>query len=213
MDRALHRPLFRRSSLAPSSFPTICNIKFRFSLVGEKINLPLARSETELLKDERVGVKHVNNFVVIRDGRIVFTIFHKSGHVNVSGVRDFSKIEEALAIFNRLFKTAVSREKITVDNSTSSGSLFTPLIASSEKIVAVQRLNLKELKNRVESVGGEESTLHLRPHFFPGAVFRRKGKSTLIVFTTGKFIIVGAKNRLQIREAHRALCAITRGMR
>lgn len=203
-------PTFHRSSSAPSNFPSVSNIKFRFSLSNEKIHLPLARDDTLLLASDSTSVKHVNNFVIIRVSKIVFTIFHKSGHVNVSGVRDFSKIEEALRIFNDLFKTEVTEKKIIIDNTTSSGSLFD---SSTSEAAYSKRIDLRELKRRVDLLGSEDISLSLRPHFFPGAVFRRRGKGTLIIFATGKFIIVGAKNRLQVREAHRALCAITRGMR
>jgi hypothetical protein len=66
------------------------------------------------------------NFILVRARRRswVYTLFAKSGHVNVSGVRDFSAIPAAVRLFNHVFSTRVDwQNAVSVDNSTSTGAL------------------------------------------------------------------------------------------
>ena len=57
----------------------------------------------------------------------------------------------------------------------------------------------------------DKITLSLRPYFFPGAVIRRENKCSIVLFATGKFIIIGAKSRAEIDHAYDTICAtITR---
>lgn len=135
------------------------------------------------------------NFDIHRIGKKVFTVF-TSGHVNVTGVKSFDRVNESVLAFTSEFGLSFQNccETIVIDNSTSSACV---LLCNNE------RIDLSSLKGKVEN-----STLSLRPHFFPGAVLRRKNKCTIIVFTTGRFIIIGAKSQEAVCEAYRTICAI-----
>ena len=169
--------------------PEVCNIKFHFRI---EIT-PEFLSQLESIK----GVRH-NNFIVIREKKLVFTVFHKNGHINITGVRDFTKIELSLKVFNTRFKTNIALKDTQIDNSTSSGYF------------KERNINLVGLKNFIKDSPyyRDNTCFSLRPQFFPGAVLRRKGRSTVIFFKTGKYIIIGAKNRQDIEQTWRAMRAL-----
>ena len=126
-----------------------------------------------------------------------------TGHVNITGIKTFEEVKDATIRFTQLTGKEVNQDNIKVNNSTASGNL---LSNSSNKF-----LSLKKVKNIIEKNQEElNGTFNFRPHHFPGAVFRRNGKLTIIIFPSGRYIIVGGKNKLQIREAHRTICRITK---
>lgn len=148
------------------------------------------------------SIKLYHNFVTVRpwtsqeqDVRTVFVIFPKSGHVNVSGIRGFDRVGHALTAFNSVFKTNIGPERVTVSNSTSSGRLKT-------------RLDIVRLRRFVETdpdCKRDNITLGLRPHSFPGALLRRKGSASAILFANGKYTIIGAKSREEVTSC---LCTV-----
>ena len=158
------------------------------------------------------------NFLVLRpdSNKFVFTIFHKSGHVNVSGVKDFTVIPEVLSYFNSVFKVHITPTQVVVDNSTASGYIQ----STQSPLSQPDFLNLHQLHQYIsqakrgtdlscEHSSGKRCYLSLRPHYFPGGVFKiEKSTCTVILFTTKKYIIVGAKCEKEIHETQRLLCAI-----
>jgi len=123
-----------------------------------------------------------------------FVIFPKKGFVNVSGIPSFSYIRQSLVFVNLTFQTQLNVSDIIIDNSTAHGNLNFPRYFDLWNIFPAVR-------------GNSDIQLTLQPHYFPGAVIRSTFP-TCIVFHSGKFIIVGAKNRQQIAKSYRQLCAI-----
>lgn len=179
------------------------------AFVEQSINITVCRNFIIIKLSPRAADTHLRKFV--------YTVFPGSGHINVSGVKDFAHIQSALDVFNQIFKTGATLADIKVDNSTSSGRLLChcdDTCSSSNS----RRLNLYLLKRFVDSDPASQAAgfyLSLRPHFFPGAVLRRRGqaakkRASVILFANCKFVIVGAKSPEHIRETHRAVCALTR---
>ena len=160
---------------------TTSNVKFHFHIRAQ-------REESELWHPEKSAASDVisrrdhRNFSVYRVKRLVFTIFQGRHYVNVTGVKNFELISEAVNTFNLFFREKVLLSDITIDNSTSSGSLG-------------KRVNLVATRCFLDSEKNSTGyRLSLRPHYFPGGVLRKKGHNTVIIFATGKYIIVGAKS-------------------
>ena len=190
--------VFKKSSSAPSAFPKVSNVNISFRLSDFNINVFFSKC---------LPFQSHNNIHVFRDPEIkkrVYTVFH-SGHINITGIKIFSEIESSIDRFNLLFKQTVKKEDVQVNNSTASGNIF----ADKRKI-----LNFQSVKKYIEKNKGglNDITFNFRPHYFPGAILRRKNKSTIILFSNGKYNIIGSKDRLAVREAHRTLCAITRNI-
>lgn len=170
--------------------PHIKNVKIHFKTECKPVKIPLH------LKNK---IKEYSNFVCIRFKPFVFIIFPKSGHVNVSGICSFSNIKTALNQFNSQFETNIQEENISVDNITASGKL------SKEKI-RLQDLNYSSLP----------VTVFIRPYYFPSAIIRHihdKNKQThrlpsIILFTNGKYIIVGGRSVEEVEKSFQTLCVI-----
>ena len=133
------------------------------------------------------------NFIVLRIDEKVFTIFN-SGHINVTGVKCFNDVYNTVRMFCNHFLECdyeYCKKSITVDNSTCSAY-----------IDVKKKLYLPDL------IKVTKRTVSLRPDFFPGAVLREKNQPTVVVFSTGKFIIIGGKSYSEVNELYQQICQL-----
>ena len=127
--------------------------------------------------------------------------------MNVSGVRTFFDICNALQNFNSAFKTDIGFCDVIIDNSTSTG-----LIRLCD---SGRRLNLHRLQQHILCTKYQQKAdryivhFSLRPHFFPGGVLRlyKPFRGSAIVFSSRKYIIVGARSCEEINATVELLCA------
>lgn len=155
--------------------------------------------------------KVYSNFVVVRLDGLVFVIFRKNGYINVSGIRHFSAIKDVVLSINFHFGLNIVSEDIVVDNSTASGRLRS------------HHIDLRSIHN---SPLADKFNISIRPYYFPSAIIRDKSQpnfksthqrrykksenfATCILFSNGKFIIVGGKNISMIQDSFHQLCALT----
>lgn len=232
----------KRASVVSSSSrrPRVSNVKVHFCLGRPKKTPPIFFAADAVARGD-FEVRDCGNFTVIRDktfkrgppprrrrrrgdsaeskktrGRaLVYTLFHRNGHVNITGIERFSRVRGALARFSELFGECVPESDVVIDNSTASGQIErTSLQAATAGGRA--SLNFYALRDFLKhpregsAAAAAENLLFLRPHFFPGALLkhRDRARSTIILFPSAKYVIVGAKNREAIREAHERLCRI-----
>ncbi len=165
------------------------NVKFHFA-----VNHPLSIPD-HLLNRESTK-KHVNFFVIWLK-TFVYIIFPSAGHVNVSGVPSFESISIALKEFNAQFGYAIQRSDIKIDNTTASGRFA--------------RFDFPKLLKHC-SKNHPDYRISVRTDFFPSIILRPSslsrrqnlsgsvGLSTCIIFSNGKYIIVGAKSIDSIRH-------------
>lgn len=173
-----------------SERPHIKNVKIHFKTECKPLKIPAH------LKNK---IKEYSNFMSIRFNPFVFIIFPKSGHVNASGICSFSNIKTALIQFNTQFETNIQEENISVDNITASGKL------NKDKI-RLQDLTYTSLP----------VTVFIRPYYFPSAIIRHihdKNKQnhrlpSIILFTNGKYIIVGGRSIEEVEKSFQTLCVI-----
>ena len=139
-----------------------------------------------------------SNFITLRSTPYVFVIFAKSGHVNVSGIRNFEDIKNIIPTVKDQLCVDVQASDIVIDNSTASGQ--------------ISKINFHDLQKHAST---HNVLVILRPHFFPSALIRQKKtsqnivKGTIILFQNGKFIIVGCKSYSAIEETFHQLCVLT----
>lgn len=183
-----------------SSPPEICNFKAHFKL-NEEVNPHIFFKRLgENIEGQTVQKL---NFTLYRDPeykKIVFTVFHGSRHVNVTGARSYSILEEAINRFNHQLGENVCISNVIVDNTTSVGRVW-----FGEKPFMDLCALEKNAKNNRDKWA---TTVSLRPDFFPGAVIRKDKCATIIAFSSGKFVIVGAKSSWAIQEAYQRLLAL-----
>lgn len=178
----------------------ICNFKGHF-----RLHRKIHPTQTFAHLPSNVRVKRCCNFTVIRPSldKVVFTLFHSSNHVNFSGIRQFIEIPNALRAFNKLFESSVQIGDVIIDNTTIAGRLM---------IDGVHFIHLKKLKKATEEISHGDAHLSLRPHFFPGGVLRRKNSPTIILFGSGRYVILGTKTPCQVRTTMEFLHALIHRM-
>lgn len=177
--------------------PTIYNIQFSFRLpphaAPRQIVADLAAKYEERLE---LTFRHCHNFSVVYDTtmwiseemNLVYTVFH-SGHVNVTGVRNFTHLDRAVERVNALLDCSITPADIKINNITASGKIL--------------RLNFRRVWQYAKTQPG--MTFNYHPGQFPGGCLRQEGKSTVTIFSSGKYIIIGSKSQEQIQETFESL--------
>ena len=180
-------------------FPEVNNVKVHLKLPDN--------SSRKLLYDklnETNAVRH-NNYYIVREekAKTVYSIFPKSGFVNITGVRNFDEVENALAAFNKKFKQNIPLDQLKIDNSTASARITD---AKSSNDVQINLEHVKYLIDNETSFSILKATLS--PANFPGIVIRSKTSPTCLIFTSGRFNVVGAKGKQDLSNTYQWLCAI-----
>lgn len=178
--------------LTDENIPKTCNVKGHF-----KINKSACEKICDILKssDLAFDIKNFHNFMVLRfpDQSYIYTLFTTSGHVNVTGIKSFDLVKDSADFFAKTFDLVLDSDCVKVDNSTSTGRIIGG------------RLNLLSVKSKLEDKCSNTSFI-LRPHFFPGGVIRRKKLPTVILFASGKYIIVGSKSEEESIKTYTSIC-------
>ena len=177
----------------------ITNLKGHFKL-KEKVKLKSFFNHlTEEEKANQLSIKI--NFSIFREPnnkKLVFTIFHDSQHVNITGFSSDSELQSALSFFNTQFDQNISVDVVKIDNITAVGYIWNE---------EGGKINLIDIENSIRELNLPFTTVSLRPEFFPGAVIRTRGAGTVILFSSGKYIIVGTKTPCQLKETHETFLA------
>jgi TATA-box binding protein (TBP) (component of TFIID and TFIIIB) len=183
-----------QGSLTP---PSINNIKTHIYLTPKGRDKLLAH-----IKLFDLPIKRHSNFFVCRDPskeRRVYIIFEKQGFINITGIRDFSSLNDVIPqlcnFFTLLPIDVVSSEPI-VDNISAAGAFN-------------RRIDLNRLRQSLNSKSGLDCyfTVILNRNKFPGASCRTKQSGTITVFTSGKYVIVGSKCLNHMEQIFTNMCA------
>ena len=200
--------------------PIIHNIKFHFRT---KHPIHVSRHRHRRLSFHR-------NFVAWRpfhrEDSLAFHFFPSSGHVNVTGIRNGELISTAIQLFCETFSNRLKPNTVHIDNCTASGQLTnlnalnsalkTFLITTEdgeeeedvESLSSVpERLDLALIKQYIESRQDRFSLkVNLRAGRFPGACIRLgTNRPTITIFSTGTYIIVGAKSEREVNRLYYAI--------
>ena len=154
--------------------PKISNIKGHVKL-GE---LSLKQLQANL--KEKEFVRH-GNYISLK-GKYSYVIFPKNGYVNVTGIR---KIEEISCVLHNLcLDFSLDRDLIVsdfiIDNTTATGNL--------EK-----RINLSTLQEYIVTKPSCDFTVSYNRDIFSGAFIKSCFGPTVIIFSSGKYNILGSK--------------------
>lgn len=157
----------------------ITNIK-----VSVKIQSVCLGTVQSNLKSGKIEHKNYGNFLVIKH-KYTYIVFkkgkQKNNHINITNIKTFEAIPLALFELQQLVKNIRIEEKtLTIDNITASIDIEKPVdLILTSKILE---------KNSKVSYNTEK---------FPG-LFAKYSIGTLIIFHTGKCIIIGAKTKSAI---------------
>ena len=160
---------------------TVNNIKVSFKASSSDIKKHLK----SICRDSIFVTKRDINFFVLRKQFVYVAFF--TGHINCTKLRTLDDSDLCLREFRSFFdESSVKSELVlkptTIDNISASGSLN------------IEQLNLLNLAEHLQN---ENLTFRFNPETFPGLCFRIQ-PVTFTVFTSGKFIAVGAQKHVDL---------------
>jgi TATA-box binding protein (TBP) (component of TFIID and TFIIIB) len=138
--------------------------------------------------------KTYHNYLVIRD-KYTYIVFPKKGHINITGIKNIFEIDNVIDNFCEDFK--LNRNLITnclkIDNISAGGDFGKKL-----NVGAIQ-----EKLNREKT----EFTVKFDRNYFPGAFCKTFDVGTIIIFRSGKYVIVGAKCQEDVKKIFHMMLA------
>lgn len=144
-----------------------------------KLQLFFSLSHTvKVLQEKGICVVSHSNFVVIRE-KYTYNLF-QSGHLNVSGVSGFKPIWDAVANILQIIPGATRISAVKIDNI--SATSWIP-----------HQIDLRKLLHKIEP----SVSCSLNTTLFPG-LFAKTKCGTVIIFRSGKLVIVGCKSIRQM---------------
>jgi TATA-box binding protein (TBP) (component of TFIID and TFIIIB) len=190
--------------------PKVNNIKIRLTVCPSaipRLKKSIGRldgdSGDNLGQDRKRIFKRHHNFIVFRND-FVFIIFFGSGTVNITGIKSFSHITEALQTFCTTFHTRRRHiQGLTVDNVSANGQ-FSHL---------VDLVQLKQVINQREDKGDKLiSSVSFNTNYFPAAFCKTFSIGTILVFNSGRFNIVGAKCQSHVLEIYTEMLSVVNSL-
>ena len=123
-------------------------------------------------------------------------------HVNVTGIKKFEDINSHLQVISNLFICPLDSLRFTVDNVTAKSDAVFDLV---QHHTANKKISLNKLKTHLAQVHGERYQLRLHTDSCCGLVIKVDG-CTILVYQSGKTVIIGSKDVDKIRQIIRQLC-------
>ena len=126
------------------SDPTVHNVHISFLwpvpsnllLFGADAEDESAKGKQQQTKSSGKNVRRYSNYIVVRNfvksqaefeshlKRLTVVWFISSGHVNLTGIRNFEEVRDAVRAFNDAFDARVRQQSVWFNNSTATGSLL-----------------------------------------------------------------------------------------
>lgn len=159
---------------------TVNNIKVSFKACSTDIRSDLKR----ICQSSKFVTKRDINFFVLRKTFVYIAFF--TGHINCTKLRSLEDLqccqEEFGTFFDSITRGKLELKAPIVDNISASGS------------IAQSRINLQRLALFLQSINQK---VRFNPETFPGLSFRIS-PVTFTIFTSGKFIAVGAQRYVDL---------------
>lgn len=167
------------ASESMSDEPVLRNIKVHFRVKTAK--LPKFKIRIEELDACLRLNRHVNFFVfkksALCEPLFTYTFFPTNGYINSTGLRSFANLSQCLAECAGVLHLSVADfHDFKIDNITASGAFETAL-------------NLGPLTSFLQKCDYSCQS----SNNFPGIVLRFPGRGTILLFSSGKYTIVGLK--------------------
>ena len=145
--------------------------------VSVKVQALILNNALSVLENNNIKTKEYGNFITFKTNNYTFVLFRtgklKETHVNITQIPDFTSINKAINCLEQLIKCNVI--SYVVDNIIATSDLKRSL--SLQTVITHKKFKRMKYNNEV----------------FPG-LFVKFIKGTIILFHTGKIVIVGCKS-------------------
>ena len=162
------------------SYYSVNNIKVSFQVSSENIQSVLK----SVCENSKYVTKKDLNFFVLRKNFVYVAFF--TGHINCTKLKSLEDLEQCQKEFKTFFEQSeipnLHFKSPIIDNISASGG------------AALPRINLQSFARHLVQT---EHTFRYNPETFPGLTLRIQ-PVTFTIFTSGKFIAVGAKRYVDL---------------
>ena len=155
----------------------------------------------------------------IRDPRTTGLIF-STGKIVITGAKSEQAAMQAARIFQKAVQKVLDGE--ATERKIEGGSQETALVprvylGDSFKVINIVASTDVGFSIKLESLKEEQKSLsrcHYEPEIFPGLIFKmNEPKIVLLIFTSGKVVLAGGKNRTDIFKAYYKMYPVLRQYR
>lgn len=181
------------NSIAVGNYVLCLDLK-KYSDIGKRISKLVKQKETVIYP-----VRRGQTFAVIKLSRnlpYIYTLF-KNGHVNVTGIRNTDHFKPL--IYALLSKLDLLSEIAKV---TSSAKIQNISATARIRLKKGECVNLRQLCENSRQPAHATYLVHARFDIsrFPACNIKIKNRGSLLVFSSGKVVIVGCKNEQSVRH-------------
>ena len=166
---------------ASTTSPIINNYKISFRAPKDKVCKFIATTKENICR--------YHNFVVLRK-HFVYIIFHQSGFINVTKLKNLDEVRQAVCDFHIWIDWQQQQpHSFTVDNITASGRLG--------KAIPLLRLKRHFTTSQIR--------VTFKPELFAGLSIKYNTfelRGTIILFETGSYTIVGVKTCADVQKVY-----------
>ena len=173
------------------SQPSISHIKAHIDLKGLDACISQLKQS---LGDKEKKKKH--NFFIVKE-RFTYMIYDKRGYINIANIKHWDELLNVARVFAtsfRLDEEKLTSDRLQVDNITASGDFC-------------RKINLLELNKHFCEKRADltfpNAIYQYRRNRFPAAFIKTRQCGTVILHSSGRYCIVGAKNLTDLASIYK----------
>jgi TATA-box binding protein (TBP) (component of TFIID and TFIIIB) len=182
------------SKLVSETRPKINNVKVHISINKDCINIlkkALFKYEQETVtKNKKSKVKKFPNYISIKEN-FTYIIFPKGGYINITGIPSLEEIKNVKTELCKDFSLQLHMltEEVIIDNISASGDFN-------------YKINIPKLQHILKNT---DFKTKFDRDFFPGIFCYTYTIGTIIIYNSGKYVIVGAKCLQDVKTIHKKM--------
>lgn len=171
------------------SLPSISHIKAHIDLKGLESCISQMQCALQTKRKEKK-----QNFLIVRE-RFTYMIYEEKrrGYVNIANIKSWEELAEVVPTFAASFNIDPAEQStltLKVDNITASGNFY-------------KKVNLMQANyyfNNMSDATFPQAVYQYRRNCFPAAFIKTRQCGTVILHSSGRYCIVGAKNLQSLED-------------
>ena len=149
------------------------------------------------------------SYMVIKlPGSLRFIIFKPKNesslsHINLTGVKSYKCLDKALELLAEYLECCRQSVDYRIDNITAKSSALLRIV---QEHALRKRINLCLLMGSLETFYEKELNLRLNPDSFGALILQTYGKTTVLIYESGKIVVIGSKSEEDIISTLEKIC-------
>jgi TATA-box binding protein (TBP) (component of TFIID and TFIIIB) len=183
-----------------TTLPKINNLKGHIRVNKECVER--IRSTLKLNVKKWKKNKEYHNFIVVKDkySYIIFPRSKKGCYINITGIKSFEDVKNVIPELCDTFQLSPIQVKgeVVIDNVSANGDF-------GRKLHLPQ---IQEVINGENEKDGNTFSTSFDRNYFPGAFCKTLTIGTIIIFPSGKYVIVGSRCAAEVQQVYQMMLAV-----